>query len=250
MYRVIPCLDMIGGKVVKGKKFVDIEELNDPSILAEKYSNAGADEIVFYDISASIEGRGFNYDFIKKAIEKINVPFCVGGGISSVEDIEGALKIGASKVSINSQAIKDKSIISKGKEKFGRESIVLAMDVRRNSSSSWNVYISGGKEETGIDAIEWAKEGEKLGAGELVINSIDEDGMKNGYDIELLRKIKEAVNIPVIASGGAGKMKDFYDGIALGKADGVLAASVFHYGEIEIDELKKYLKDKGVSVKL
>lgn len=249
MYRIIPCLDMIQGKVVKGKKFVDIEELNDPAVLAEKYSKSGADEIVFYDISASIEGRGFNYDYIKEAITKIDVPFCVGGGISSVEDIKEAIDMGASKISINSQAIKDKTIISEGSKRFGSEKIVLAMDVRR-VGDSWNVYISGGKKDTGIDAVEWAVEAEKLGAGELVINSIDEDGMKNGYDIELLKAIKESVLIPVIASGGAGKMEDFYEGIVDAKADGVLGASVFHYGEIEIKDLKKYLKDKGISVKL
>lgn len=249
MYRIIPCLDMIQGKVVKGKKFVDIEELNDPAVLAEKYSESGADEIVFYDISASIEGRGFNYDYIKAAITKIDVPFCVGGGISSVEDIKEAIDMGASKISINSQAIKDKTIISEGSKSFGSEKIVLAMDVRR-AGDSWNVYISGGKKDTGIDAVEWAVEAEKLGAGELVINSIDEDGMKNGYDIALLKAIKESVSIPVIASGGAGKMEDFYEGIVDAKADGVLGASVFHYGEIEIKDLKKYLKDKGISVKL
>ena len=243
MYRIIACLDMVNGKVVKGKKFSNIEELNDPSILAEEYSKAGAHEIVFYDISASIEGRGFNYDFIKKAIEKMNIPFCLGGGISNVDDIGKALRMGASKVSINSQAIKDKNIIKEGKDKFGKDKIVLAMDVKRNKGS-WNVYVKGGKEDTGMDAIEWAKEGERLGAGELIINSIDEDGMKNGYDIELLRSIKKVVTIPIVASGGAGKLEDFYNGIALGKADGVLAASVFHYGDIEIDVLKKYLNEK------
>lgn len=246
MYRIIPCLDIVDGKVVKGKGFKDIKKLNSPSVLAEKYSKSGADEIVFYDIAASIEGRGFNYDFIKEAIEKIDIPFCVGGGISTVEDIGKALNMGASKVSINSQAVKDKTIISVGKEEFGRGKIVLAMDVKRNGSGSWNVYINGGKEDTGINAIEWAKEGERLGAGELIINSIDGDGMKDGYDIGVLRRIREVVSIPIIASGGAGKMEDFYNGIVLGKADGVLAASVFHYGEIEIDELKKYLSDKGI----
>lgn len=243
MYRIIACLDMVNGKVVKGKKFSNIEELNDPSILAEEYSKAGAHEIVFYDISASIEGRGFNYDFIKEAIENINIPFCLGGGISNVDDIGKALRMGASKVSINSQAIKDKNIIKEAKDKFGKDKIVLAMDVKRNKGS-WNVYVKGGKEDTGMDAIEWAKEGERLGAGELIINSIDEDGMKNGYDIELLKSIKKVVNIPIVASGGAGKLEDFYNGIALGKADGVLAASVFHYGDIEIDVLKKYLNEK------
>lgn len=249
MYRIIACLDMIDGKVVKGKKFEEIKELNSPAVLAEKYSKAGADEIVFYDISASIEGRAFNYDYIREAVAKINVPFCVGGGISSVEDIREAIEMGAEKISINSRAIKDKSIISEGSRLFGSQRIVLAMDVKK-SENSWNVYISGGKVDTGMDAIEWAVEGEKLGAGELVINSIDQDGMKNGYDIELLKKIKEKVSIPIIASGGAGNMKDFYDGIVSGGADGVLGASVFHYGEIDIMDLKKYLRDKGILVKI
>lgn len=249
MYRIIPCLDMIDGKVVKGKKFVDIEELNDPAILAEKYSKSGADEIIFYDISASIEGRGFNYDYIKESVEKIDIPFCVGGGISSLADIEEAIKMGASKISINSRAIKDKTIISRGAQAFGRERIVLAMDVKREGDS-WNVYVAGGKRDTGMDAIEWAREAEELGAGELVINSIDQDGMKNGYDLELLKKIKRNVNIPIVASGGAGKMEDFYDGIAIAGADGVLGASVFHYGEIEIGDLKQYLREKGISVKI
>lgn len=245
MYRIIPCLDMIEGKVVKGKKFVDIEELNDPAVLAERYSKSGADELVFYDISASIESRGFNYDYIKEAIEKINIPFCVGGGISSLEDIAEAIEIGASKVSINSRAIKDKSIISEGAKAFGSNRIVVAMDVRRKSGS-WNVYIRGGKQDTGMDAIEWAREAEALGAGELVINSIDQDGMKNGYDLELLKMISENVSIPIVASGGAGKMEDFYNGIVIGKARGVLGASVFHYGEIDISDLKEYLRDRGI----
>lgn len=243
MYRIIPCLDMVNGKVVKGKKFSNIEELNYPEVLAEKYSKSGADEIVFYDISASIEGRGFNYDFIKEAIKKINIPFCVGGGISTLEDIDRALKMGASKVSINSQAIRDKSIISQAKDEFGKEKILVAMDVKRNNGS-WNVYLKGGKENTGMSALEWSKEVERLGAGELVINSIDGDGMKEGYDIRLLKRIKESLSIPIIASGGAGEMEDFYNGIVLGKADGVLAASVFHYGEIEISDLRRYLNKK------
>lgn len=243
MYRIIPCLDIVNGKLVKGKKFNNIEQVNNPSLLAEKYSRSGADEIIFYDISASIEGRGFNYNFIKEAIEKINIPFCVGGGISTLDDIDHALKIGASKVSINSQAIRNKNIISQAKDKFGREKIVVAMDVKRNNGS-WNVYVKGGKENTGLNAIEWAKEVEVLGAGELVINSIDGDGMKKGYDIDLLRSIKEVVSIPIVASGGAGKMEDFYNGLVEGKADGLLAASVFHYGEIEIGDLKEYLNKK------
>ena len=248
MYRIIPCLDLVDGEVVKGKKFEDVKELNSPALLAEKYSSQGADEIVFYDISASIEGRGFNYAYIKEAIEKIDIPFCVGGGISSLEDIKQAIEMGAAKISINSQAIKDKSIISRGSKAFGRGKIVVAMDLKRNGDS-WNVYVSGGKVDTGIDGIEWAVEAAELGAAELVLNSIDEDGMKNGYDIELLKSVKAKVSIPIIASGGAGKMEDFYEGIVDGGADGVLGASVFHYGEININDLKKYLKDKGISVK-
>lgn len=249
MYRIIPCLDMVNGKVVKGKKFADIEELNDPAVLSERYSDEGADEIIFYDISASIEGRGFNYEYIREAISRIDVPFCVGGGISTVEDIKQAIDMGASKISINSQAIKDKSIIKRASEKFASKKIVVAMDVKKNRET-WNVYVSGGKTDTGMNAIEWAREVEKLGAGELVINSIDQDGMKSGYDIELLRAIKENVKIPIIASGGAGRMEDFYYGIVNGGADGVLGASVFHYGEIKINELKKYLRDKGILVKI
>lgn len=249
MYRIIPCLDMVNGKVVKGKKFEGIKELNSPGVLAEKYSKQGADEIIFYDISASIEGRGFNYDYIKDAIEKIDIPFCVGGGISTLEDIKQAIDMGAAKISINSQAIRDKRIIREASNAFGSEKIVVAIDLKKNGDS-WNVYVSGGKVDTGMDGIDWAVEAESLGAGELVLNSIDQDGMKNGYDIELLKAVKEKVNIPIIASGGAGEMEDFYEGIINGGADGVLGASVFHYGEINIDDLKKYLKDKGISVKL
>lgn len=248
--RIIPCLDMINGRVVKGKKFENIIDVESPEVLAQYYSESGADEIVFYDITASIEKRKTYLEFIVKAASKINIPFCIGGGISTIEDIENCIKIGADKVSINSAAIKNPDLIKDAASKFGSKSVVLAIDAKRNNEGSWNIYLKGGKENTGIDAIEWVIKGVELGAGEIVANSIDGDGMKSGYDIELLKKIKNSVDVPIIASGGAGKFEDFYDAINLAKVDGVLAASVFHFREIKINDLKKYLNDKGVLVKL
>ncbi len=246
--RIIPCLDMVNGRVVKGKKFENIVDVNSPDVLAQYYCESGADEIVFYDINASIEGRKTDLEYITKIASKTNIPFCVGGGISSIEDIERCIKAGADKVSINSAAIKNPDLIKEAATKFGSKSIVLAIDVKKNKESSWNVYLKGGKEDTGLDAIKWTKKIIHLGAGEIVVNSIDGDGTKEGYDIELLKKIKSTVNVPVIASGGAGSFKDFYDAIKLAKVDGVLAASVFHFAEIKIHDLKRYLKDKGISV--
>jgi cyclase len=248
--RIIPCLDMVKDRVVKGKKFENIADVNSPEILAEHYSQSGADEIVFYDIMASIEKRKINLEYVMKIASKINIPFCVGGGISTVEDIQNCIEAKANKISINSAAIKNPDLIKDGASKFGSKAIVLSIDAKKNNKGSWNVYLGGGKKDTGLDAIEWAIKGVALGAGEIVVNSIDEDGMKSGYDIELLKKIKSSVNVPIIASGGAGKLEDFYDAINLSKVDGVLAASVFHFGEIKINDLKKYLKDKGISVKL
>lgn len=245
--RIIPCLDMIDGRVVKGKKFDNISDVDSPDKLAASYSQSGADEIVFYDITASIEKRKTDFESIKKATSNIDIPFCIGGGVSNIDDFQNCIDAGASKVSINSLAIRNPNLIKDAAERFGSKKVVLAMDVKREGDS-WEVYLKGGKENTGIDAIEWAKEGEKLGAGELVINSIDGDGTKDGYDIDLLKKIKDGVNIPIIASGGAGKMEDFYDVIRLANVDGVLAASVFHFGEINIKDLKQYLKDRGVNV--
>ena len=247
--RIIPCLDMIKDRVVKGKKFENIADVDSPEILAQHYSQSGADEIVFYDIMASIEKRKINLEYIMKIASKIDIPFCVGGGISTVEDIENCIEAGADKVSINSTAIKNPNLIKDGAPKFGSKAIVLSIDAKKNNEGSWNVYL-GGRKDTGLDAIEWAIKGVALGAGEIVVNSIDEDGMKSGYDIELLKKIKNSVNVPIIASGGAGKLEDFYDAINLAKVDGVLAASVFHFGEIKINDLKKYLEYKGISVKL
>lgn len=246
--RIIPCLDMIDGRVVKGKKFENIADVNSPDILAQYYCKSGADEIVFYDINASIEGRKTDLKDIAKIASKTNIPFCVGGGISSIEDIERCIKAGADKVSINSAAIKNPDLIKEAALKFGSKSIVLAIDVKKNKEGSWNVYLKGGKEDTGLDAIKWVKKVVDLGAGEIVVNSIDGDGMKEGYDIELLKRVKGTVNVPIIASGGAGKFQDFYEVIVSAKVDGVLAASVFHFGEIKIHDLKRYLKDRGISI--
>lgn len=246
--RIIPCLDMVDGRVVKGKKFEDITDVDSPESLAERYSKTGADEIVIYDITASIDKRKTDLDSIRKAVANVDIPFCIGGGISTVDDIEDCIGAGASKVSINSLAIRNPALIKEASEKFRSEKIVVAMDVQKNDEGTWNVYLKGGKENTGIDAMEWAKEVVELGAGELVINSIDGDGTKEGYDIELLKKIKDSVDVPIIASGGAGKLEDFYNVIISAKVDGVLAASVFHFGEIDIRDLKKYLKDKGIHV--
>ncbi|NLJ97994.1 MAG: imidazole glycerol phosphate synthase subunit HisF [Tissierellia bacterium] len=248
--RIIPCLDMIDGRVVKGKKFDNIGDVDNPEYLAQQYCKAGADEIVIYDITASIEKRKTDLESIIRATSNISIPFCIGGGISTIEDFENCIKAGASKVSINSVAVRNPNLIKDMSTKFGSEKVVLAMDVKKKNKGSWNVYLKGGKEDTGLDAIEWAKKGVKLGAGELVINSIDGDGTKEGYDIELLKKIKDSVNVPIVASGGAGKLEDFYNVIVSAKVDGVLAASVFHFGEIEIKDLKKYLKDRGIDVKL
>lgn len=247
--RIIPCLDMVEGRVVKGKKFDNITDVDSPEKLAIYYSHSGADEIVIYDIMASIEKRKTDLESIKKVIGNISTPFCIGGGVSTIDDFQDCIDAGASKVSINSVAIRNPNLIKKAAEKFGSKKVVLAMDVKREGNS-WNIYLKGGKENTGMDAIGWAKKVVELGAGELVINSIDGDGTKEGYDIKLLKKMKEVVDVPIIASGGAGKMEDFYDVIASANVDGVLAASVFHFGEINIKDLKQYLKDRGVDVRV
>ncbi|MDI9495633.1 MAG: imidazole glycerol phosphate synthase subunit HisF [Bacillota bacterium] len=246
--RIIPCLDVINGRVVKGKKFSNIKDVDDPVKLGKYYSDSGADELVFYDITASVEGRKTALKFVKRVAAEINIPFCVGGGVSSIEDFEFILSNGADKVSVNSAAIKSPGLIKEAAKLYGNKCLVLAMDVKRNEEGSWNVYIKGGKEKTSLDAVEWAKRGVELGAGEIVVNSIDEDGMKNGYDIELLKKIRDAVNVPLIASGGAGRYEHFLEAVKYAGVDGVLAASVFHFGEIKIPELKKYLREKGVEV--
>lgn len=248
--RIIPCLDVRNGRVVKGTKFKDIKDVNDPARLGKYYSNSGADELVFYDITASNEERKTSLEFVKKVACEINIPFSVGGGVSTLDDFKYILRSGADKVSINSSAVKNPGLIKEASERFGNQCVVLSIDAKKNEQGSWSVYIKGGREKTPLDAIEWAKKGVELGAGEIVVNSIDEDGMKNGYNLELLKMITAAVNVPVIASGGAGKPEHFLDAVKHADADGILAASVFHFGEIKIMDLKKYLKNNGVEIRI
>jgi cyclase len=247
--RIIPCLDVRNGRVVKGKQFKDIVDVDSPDALGKYYSDCGADELVFYDITASNEEKKTSLEFVSKVAENINIPFCVGGGVNSIDDFTDILRRGADKVSINSSAVKNPDLIKEASLKFGAQCVVLSIDAKKNGDS-WNVYIKGGRENTGLDAVKWAIKGVELGAGEIVVNSIDEDGMKNGYDIDLLKQISSSVNVPIIASGGAGVMDDFYNAIKNANVDGVLAASVFHFGEIKIEDLKKYLKEKDVEIRL
>ncbi len=246
--RIIPCLDVRNGRVVKGTQFKDIVDVDDPAVLGKRYSEAGADELVFYDITASHEKREISLEFVKKVAKTIHIPFSVGGGIGSLEDIKNILRNGADKVSLNSAAVKNKSLIKEGARWFGNQCIVLSIDAKRGDNG-YEVFINGGRTATGMDAIEWAKEGVALGAGEIVINSIDSDGMKNGYDIELLSLLKDAVNVPIIASGGAGTIEHFIDGAKKGRADGLLAASVFHFNTIPIPVLKEALSEADVHVR-
>ncbi|MEJ8554800.1 imidazole glycerol phosphate synthase subunit HisF [Tepidibacter sp. Z1-5] len=248
--RIIPCLDVRNGRVVKGKKFENIVDVDNPEALGKYYSDCGADELVFYDITASNEERKTSLEFVSRVAKNINIPFCVGGGVSSIDNFTDILRRGADKVSINSSAVKNPDLIKEASLKFGAQCVVLSMDVKKNDKDSWSVYVKGGREKTDLDAIKWAVKGVELGAGEIVVNSIDEDGMKNGYDIELLKRITSVVNVPVIASGGAGNMKDFYDAVEYANVDGILAASVFHFGEIKIKDLKKYLKNKGIEIRI
>ena len=238
--RIIPCLDVDHGRVVKGKKFKDIQDVADPVELGRYYSEQGADELVFYDITASYEERDIFINIVEKVAEAIRIPFTIGGGISRVEDFRKVLMAGADKVSVNSSAVKNPQLIRDAALKFGNQCVVLSIDAKRNDSGSWDVYVKGGRENTGIDAIEWAKRGQELGAGEICINSIDTDGVKRGYDLELNRKLSEILTIPVIASGGAGEKAHFSEVLKAG-ADAALAASVFHYKEIPLPELKAYL---------
>lgn len=246
--RIIPCLDVRAGRVVKGRKFTDIEDVDDPAILAEYYNQAGADELLFYDITATNEDRKISLEFIANVADKIKIPFGVGGGVNSLEDFAHILNKGADKVSINSAALKRPELIREASREFGAKTVVLSIDVKQVGSQAWEVVIHGGKTFTGKDAIEWATEGVRLGAGELVINSIDQDGVKEGYDLELLKAITSSVDVPVIASGGAGKMEHFSQAILEAGVTGVLAASVFHYKEIAIKDLKQYLFSRGIGV--
>jgi cyclase len=247
--RIIPCLDVNNGRVVKGTSFVNLRDAGDPVEAAIEYDKQGADELVLLDITASSQARGIILDIVSKVAEQIFIPFTVGGGIRTVEDFTALLRAGADKVSVNSAALKNPAIISEAAEKFGSQCVVCAIDAKRKASGGWTAYLNGGRIDTGKDAVEWAKEAARLGAGEILLTSMDCDGVKNGYDLELTAAVSESVNIPVIASGGAGKMEHFYDAFTQGKADAVLAASLFHFGEIRIPELKDYLAQKGISVR-
>lgn len=246
--RIIPCLDVKEGRVVKGVNFVNLIDAGDPVEIAKAYSDNGADEIVFLDITASHEKRGIILDVVKKTAEVVFIPLTVGGGINTLDDIKNILNSGADKVSINSSAVKNPSLISEGAKKYGNQCIVVAIDAKFNGEF-YEVYIHGGRVATGLDAVKWAKEAESLGAGEILLTSMDTDGCKKGYELTLTKLVSEAVKIPVIASGGAGSMKDFYNVFTEAKADAGLAASLFHYKEMEIMDLKNYLDSKGVSVR-
>ncbi len=248
--RIIPCLDVNDGRVVKGINFVDLRDAGDPVEVAAAYDKAGADEVVFLDITASSDHRATVVDMVRKVAEKVFIPFTVGGGIRTVEDFKVLLREGADKISINSSAINTPELIGNAADKFGSQCVVVAIDARRREDGSgWNVYKNGGRIDTGLDAVEWAMKANRLGAGEILLTSMDCDGTKAGYDIELTRQIADNVSIPVIASGGAGTKEHFYEALTEGHADAALAASLFHYKELEIMDLKNYLADRGVSVR-
>lgn len=246
--RIVPCLDVNHGRVVKGKQFKGLQDVDDPVELGKYYSQCGADELVFYDITATHEARDIFTDMVKAVAEQLTIPFTVGGGIRKVEDFRTMLLAGADKVSINSAAVANPSLISDGARRFGSQCVVLSIDAKRNGKGSWDVFVEGGRKNTGIDAIAWAVRGEELGAGEICINSIDTDGEKNGYDLELLKALSSRLHIPIIASGGAGTMEHFREAFEAG-ADAALAASVFHFGQISIHDLKEYLAASGVPVR-
>lgn len=249
--RIIPCLDVNNGRVVKGVNFVNLIDAGDPVECAKVYDKAGADELVFLDITASSDARETVVDMVEAVAKSVFIPFTVGGGIRSVEDFRKILNAGADKVSVNSAAIKNPELIKEAAQKFGSQCVVCAIDAkRRPGGEGWTIYLNGGRVDTGIDAVEWAKKVEDLGAGEILLTSMDCDGTKEGYDLELTRAVSESVSIPVIASGGAGEMEHFLDAFQKGKADAVLAASLFHFKEIEIMDLKKYLAENGESVRM
>lgn len=247
--RIIPCLDVHNGRVVKGVNFVNLRDAGDPVEIAAAYDKAGADELVFLDITASSDRRNTVVDMVRAVAEKVFIPFTVGGGIRAVDDFKAILREGADKVSVNSAAIDNPDLIKEASDKFGAQCVVLAIDAKR-TPDGFHIFKHGGRIDTGIDAVEWAIKGCELGAGEILLTSMDADGTKAGYDLELTRIISENVSVPVIASGGAGSKEDFYDALTVGKADAALAASLFHYKELEIAEVKEYLKKKGVSVRL
>lgn len=248
--RIIPCLDVNAGRVVKGINFVNLRDAGDPVSVASAYDKAGADELVFLDITASSDARDIKVNMVRKVAETVFIPFTVGGGIRTIDDFKMILREGADKVSVNSAAILNPELVSEAADKFGSQCVVVAIDAkRRKDAQGWTIYKNGGRVDMGIDAVEWAMKAEKSGAGEILLTSMDCDGTKDGYDIELTRTISENVSIPVIASGGAGKKEHFYDALTEGKADAVLAASLFHFNELQISDLKEYLAGRGISVR-
>ena len=249
--RIIPCLDVNNGRVVKGINFVNLKDAGDPVSVGEAYSKAGADELVFLDITASNERRATVADMVREVAKKVFIPFTVGGGIRTVDDVKAILREGADKVSMNSAAIDKPELIAESADKFDSQCVVVAIDAKKRADGSgWNIYKHGGRIDTGLDAVEWAKKVVSLGAGEILLTSMDCDGTKAGYDIELTRQISQSVNVPVIASGGAGTLEHFYDALTIGGADAALAASLFHYKELEIKQVKEYLKERGIPVRL
>ncbi len=248
--RIIPCLDVNNGRVVKGTNFVNLRDAGDPIDVGKEYDKAGADELVFLDITASSDARKIKAELVRKVAETIFIPFTVGGGIRTVDDFKMILREGADKVAVNSAAIMNPTLISEAAEKFGSQCVVVAIDAKRRADGGWNIFKNGGRVDMGIDAIEWAIKAEKLGAGEILLTSMDCDGTKAGYDIGLTKLVSQSVSIPVIASGGAGTEEHFYEALTEGGADAALAASLFHYKELEINQVKKYLRDKNVSVRL
>jgi len=248
--RIIPCLDMTNGKVVKGIQFVNFRDAGNPVELAEFYNKEGADELVFLDISATVENRDILVKVVEETAKKVSIPFSVGGGIRSVEDMRMILKAGADKVSVNTGAFKNPELISKCAETFGSQCVVLSLDARVVKKNQWNVIINGGRTDTGVSAVSWARQAVELGAGEILLTSIDTDGTKNGFNIELTKAVGRVVNVPIIASGGAGKLEDFFDIFSKGKADAALAASLFHFKELTIKQVKEYLTRKKIPVRL
>lgn len=248
--RIIPCLDVNQGRVVKGVNFVNLVDAGDPVEAAREYNRQGADELVFLDITASNENRDTILDVVSRTADQVFIPLTVGGGVRSTEDFRKVLKAGADKVSINSAAVRNPELISECARRFGSQAVVLAIDVKRQEDGEYHVYINGGREDTGRNALDWAREGQRLGAGEILLTSMDRDGTKSGYDLSITRTISEGVTVPVIASGGAGSMEDFVNAFTEGKADAALAASLFHFREVELPQLKRYLKDKGIPVRL
>lgn len=248
--RIIPCLDVKDGRVVKGTNFVGLRDAGDPLELARVYDTKLADELIFLDITASSDERNTMVEVVRQVAAEVFIPLTVGGGIRTVEDIRNMLKAGADKVSLNTAAVKNPTLLVEGAKQFGRQCIVLAVDARQSAPGKWEVFINGGRTSAGIDVVDWVKQATELGAGEILLTSMDKDGTKDGYDIELTRTVSEAVDVPVIASGGAGELEHFYEVLTAGKADAVLAASVFHYGQFTVGQVKQYLKDRGVEVRM